>query len=553
MESPIRHPGLRRRLISLIFVLLPTLFGACDHRPDPADATVFRFINRGDIITLDLNQMSYVQDFRVTYAIREGLYSPTGANFAPEPAGATGVDLSPDKRTYTFHLRPEAKWSNGDPVVAGDYVFSWKLMLDSPGEYTYLLHGIEGAHAYTDALAADKRADFDTVGVKAIDSHTLRVTLAKPITFFLDLIAFPPFYPRHEPSMRPFKEGRGYNSRYTRPPAVVTNGPFVLTDWQFKKHLRMDRNPNYWDAANVKLSAIENVTNDNALSQYLQFEAGAVRYVTEVPADVAPELRAQHKVGFSTCTAFGTFFLTLNCRPELPSGQKNPLNDVRVRQALALSIDKSFITENISRLGEPVADTYIPPGTLPGYKSLPGLGYDVKRAKQLLADAGFPEGRGFPKLPVLYNSDNSLRARVAQVLKQQWKQNLGIDFEIEGVEVKTFKERNSTKNYTISTVAWYGDYPDVSTFTDKYLSSSNQNDSDWQNPEYDGLLAQAASEPDATKRFDLLRRAENMINIQVPIIPIFHYVNAAMIDPSVEGMTINARSLINWKRVAIKN
>lgn len=543
-----------RRIVG-VFALLTLLPAACDRPTDVvADSSpVFRFINRGDIITLDLNQVSYMQDFRVLYAIREGLFAPTGPQFTAEPAGAVSYELSADKRTYTFHLRPQAKWSNGDPVVAGDYVFSWKLMLDSPGEYTYLLFGISGAKAYNDAVVADKPADFAQVGVRAIDDHTLEVTLEKPITYFLELLAFPTFYPRHEPSMRAFKEGRGYRSGYTRPPYVVTNGPFMLTDWKFKRSLRMDRNPSYWDAANVKLASIENVTNENPLSQFLQFEAGAVRYVTDVPPDVSPELRAQKYPGFATCTAFGTAFLTLNCRPTLPNGQTNPLNDVRVRQALAMSIDKSFITQNISRMGEQVASTFIPPGTLPGYTSLPGLGYDVPKARQLLADAGFVDGKGFPKLPILFNSESSLRARMAQSLKQQWKQNLGIDVEIEGVEVSTFKKRNSTKDYVISTVGWYGDYPDVSTFTDKYLSSSNQNDSDWQNPEYDALLAQAASEADAAKRFEILQRAEQMINTQVPIIPIFHHVNAALIDPRVEGLQINARSLINWKRIGVRN
>ncbi|HEX8323858.1 MAG TPA: peptide ABC transporter substrate-binding protein [Tepidisphaeraceae bacterium] len=542
-----------RRALWPIFLLLLVAV-SCDRR-SADDTAVFRFINRGDIITLDLNQMSYVQDFRITYAIREGLYAPAGPDFTPVPAGATSAEVSPDQRTYTFRLRPDARWSNGDPVTADDYLFSWKLMLDTPGEYTYLFYCIEGAKAYEEAVKADPKADFSQVAVRAIDRHTLRVTLSSPVPYFLDLAAFPPFYPRHEPSMRAFKfpEAPGYDAKYTRPPAVVTNGPFVLSDWQFKKVLRLDRNPHYWDAANVKLTAIENVINDNTLSQYLQFEAGAVQFIADVPAEVAPELREQKHPGFTTATAFGTAFLSLNTRPTLPgSDAKNPLADVRVRQALAMTIDKTFITEGITRLGEQVATTYIPPGTLPGYHSAPGLAYDVAKAKALLAEAGYPDGRGFPKLPVLFNSENQTRARIAQALKQQWKQALGIDVEVDGIEGKIFKERNSTKNFVISTVAWYGDYPDVSTFTDKYLASSLNNDSDYQSKAYNDLLTQAALEPDVEKRFEQLRQAEHLLNTEVPIIPMYHYVNAALIGPKVRGLSVNARNLMVWKDVSLE-
>ena len=505
--------------------------------------------------------MSYAQDFRLTYAIREGLYAAAGPDFSPVPAGATGFDLSPDKRVYTFHLRKDARWSNGDPVTASDYIFSWRYMLESPGDYTYLFFGIRGAEAYKTAIENNQPADFANVGVQAIDPLTLRVTLIEPVTYFLDIVAFPPFYPRHEASMRPFanvdpKTGRtSYDDRYTRPPYVVTNGPFELKDWAFKRVLRLDRNPYYWDAAHVKLRTIDNVVNENVLSQYLEFEAGAVDWVCDVPADIGPDLLAQHAPGLEVGPSYGTFFLSLNCAANLPSsilgGVKNPMADVRVRQAMAMSVDKAFITKKITRMGEQPADLYIPPNTIPGYTSLPGLGHDVDRARALLAEAGYPNGRGFPKLPILFNTENTTRGQIAQALKQQWKQTLGIDIEIEGIEGKIFHQNVSAKEYAIATVAWFGDYPDVSTFTDKYLSDSLNNDSGWADPAYDALLAQAAKEGDVKKRFDLLRQAEHMINIQVPIIPIYYYVNAILVGPRLHGVTVNPRSMVDWKNVSV--
>lgn len=533
---------------------------SCDRRP-VAESNTLRFINRGDIFTLDLNDMSYAQDIRLTYAIREGLYAPRGPDYTPQPAGATGCDISADQKTYTFHLR-DSKWSNGDPVVAGDYVFSWRLMLESPGEYTYLFHNIAGAEAYEDAVKDGgkdgKPADFASVGIAAVGDHTLRVTLRQPVTYFLDLTAFTPFFPRNQKSMEAFRRTDtphlSYDSGYTRPPNVVTNGPFVLTDWQFKKILHLQKNLDYWDAANVKLDAVEMIVNDNLLSEYLQFTAGAVDWLAEVPADIAPELLAQKLPEMKTSTSFGTAFLTLNCAEHLTvlPDVKNPLADVRVRQAMAMAIDKKFIVDQITRLNESVATTYVPPGTMPGYVNEPGLAMDVVKAKQLLAAAGYPGGAGFPKLPILYNTENATRARIVQALKQQWKQALGIDVEIEGIEGKIFHQRISTHNFVIAPSAWYGDYPDPSTFTDKYAAASEQNDSQWFNTQYNDLLTQAAAETDVAKRYATLEQAEHLINTEVPLIPMYHYVNTSLISGRVSGIAMNPRSIVNWKDVAVK-
>ncbi len=552
------------RLMPFLILCLSLLVASCDERAalDPKNQKTFRFINRGDIFTLDLNQMSYMQDFRLTYAIREGLYSPVGKDFAPIPAGAISVDLSEDKRTYTFHLRKDARWSNGDPVTAHDYVFSWRRLLEDPGEYTYLFYPIHNAEVYEKSVTAGKPIDPETVGIQALDDYTLRVVLDRPVTYFLDLVAFPTFYPRHAGSMKPFlatdpKTGHTtYDNRYTRPPAVVTNGPFKLVDWRFKRSLRLEKNEFYWDRDAVKVDVIENIINDNSLSQILQFDAGAVDWIADVLADISPDLKAAGRTELKSGTAFGTFFLTLYCKPSFPTsvmnGAANPLADVRVRQALAMAIDKSFITEKITRMGEEVATTYIPPGTLRGYTSLPGLAMDIPQAKKLLAEAGYPEGRGFPKIPILYNTENTTRAKVAQSLKQQWKQNLGIDVEIEGLEGKIFRQRVSGKEYAIATVAWYGDYPDVATFTDKYLSNSLQNDSDWINPKYDSHVHAASNEADPQKRFALLQQAEHLINTEIPILPIYHYVNVMMVSDRVSGVIQNPRNLIDWKKVDVE-
>jgi oligopeptide transport system substrate-binding protein len=394
--------------------------------------------------------------------------------------------------------------------------------------------------------------------------------------------------------MEPFKVKQAggkysYRADYTRPaphpgaPGVVTNGPYELKVWDFKRRLIVERSESYWDKANVKVQRIEKAVNESSLGQYLSFRSGAAQWLSDVPVDVAAELVAKHDPKLYTSPTFATMFITLMCREQTPDGRKNPLADVRVRQAMAMTIDKQFIVDNITRLGELPARTYLPPdGTLPEFRWLPGpfdasrkveqayddkeirkllvanlngpgpgLPRDIERARKLLAEAGYPDGKGFPPLPILHNSDNLMRSKIAQTLKSQWKSALNIDLVVETVEVKTFKERVSKKDYVIATAAWYGDYPDASTFTDKYLSTSLQNDSDWRNPAFDDLVHRAAREPDAAERIRLLSAAENMIDTEVPVIPMFHYVNAYMIETGVHHIEPNPRSVIVLKGLSI--
>jgi oligopeptide transport system substrate-binding protein len=562
----------------------------------------FTFINRGDIYTLDLNQMSYMQDFRLTYGIREGLYTPDSVTLRPVAAGAVGYDLSDDKKVWTFHLRKECKWSNGDPVTARDYVFSWRRMLEDPGEYTYLFFYVKGAEAYSSSIqkffasnGEGTRPRFEDVGIKAVDDLTFVVTLNDPVPYLLELVAFPPFYPRHEKSMEPFAEKNqktgqvDYRGEYTRPPYVVTNGAYRLTRWDFKRRLVLEKSDNYWDRDKVRTKSIEMVVTENPLSQFLMYDSGEVDWQSDVDGDLAAELRAQGRKDLRSSPAFGTAFLTYICTPELPASvaesvgsTKNPLADVRVRQALTMAIDKQFIVDSITRMGELPARTYLPPdGTLDGFTwirsggggkarytdkemramlaskdglSGPGAGvpHDVAQARQLLAEAGYPDGRGFPNLPILYGTNSETRKKICQVLKNQWKEALNVDVNIVGAEGKSFRDKVSNKEYAIAPVAWYGDYPDASTFTDKYLSTSKQNDCAWFNKAYDDLCAKASKEGDAGKRLRLLEEAENLLDTEVPIAPLYHYVNVSLSRDSVHGVDPNPRQVTVFKGVWVE-
>jgi oligopeptide transport system substrate-binding protein len=513
----------------------------------------FNFINRDELNTLDPNRMSWLQDIRIGYALWEGLYALDPQTLKPVPGTADHIDVSPDKTVWTFHIRPTARWSNaaGDRVTGGDFVFAWRRMLEQPGDYTYLFNCIRGAEDYEKAFGERKPADFSTVGIAAPSDEVLRVTLKHPLAYFPDLCAFPAFFPLNAKSMAPFRNaGNTYDNRFTRPPALVTNGPYRLAAWDFKRDLRLEKNPWYWDAAIVKSPTIEMVDANDPQWAFLEYESGAVDWIAEFSGEIPAELRIRHRPDLHVFPGFGTYFYSINCLPTLPSGQRNPLADVRVRQALDLALDKRPIVDTVTRMGEPIAENYIPPGIFDGYHSPTGFGFDLPKARKLLADAGYPGGEGFPRLSILFNTDGSHGA-IAEVVSREWKQNLGISLDLEAVEIKVFRQRLHNKDYTIARASWIGDYNDVSTFTDKYLTGGGNNDSGWSDPRYDALCHQAELETDPVRRLALLSHAEDLIDTELPIIPLYHYVNAYLFRDNVHGIPLNPRDMVNFKSVQV--
>ena len=606
---------MRRLLVFIPVALLAVLAwmilfpaGAREQRAD------FTFINRGETKTLDLNRISWAQDIRTAYILWEGLYTIDPVRTLQPVLGCAGkVDLSDDQTVFTFHIRPEAKWTNGDDLTADGFVFSWRRMLEEPGDYTYLFYYIKGAEeyekahqtylgengkylaanpAYRDALAAyhadvraaleaaewdparatlptrpeppagsnpPKPADFSTVGVVAVDAKTLKVTLKHPVPYFPDITAFPPAFPLHEPSMRKFRQidpnsgAVSYGREFTRPPNLVSNGPFRMHAWAFKRRIRFVKSEHYWERDRVRSNSIDQVSCEEPMSQFLMFHNGSVDWVADIAVapEVAADLKAENRPELNVGPGFGTYFYSINCQPKLPGGRPNPFADVRVRQALSMSIDKRPIVDNVTRLGEPVTSNYIPVGVFPGYQSPPGLPYDVKRAQQLMADAGYPGGKNWPRIRLLYNT-GAHHAEVAQIVRRQWLENLGIDLELEGVEIKIFGERLHNKDYDIARASWIGDYMDASTFTDKYLSGSGNNDSGWINKDYDRLCAEAAIAVDQTARLKKLHEAEKLLLDEQPIIPMYHYVNADLRRENVHGIKENPRNNVNFRDVYVE-
>jgi oligopeptide transport system substrate-binding protein len=556
------------RLLIILLVLVGLLAGALAWSSSGQESRAdFAFINRGDNKCLDPNNMSWMQDIRLAYALWEGLYALDPATLKPILGSAESAETSADKCTWTFHIRSTARWSNGQPLQAQDFLFEWRRMLETPGEYTYLHHYIAGAEAYENAYAdyvaaiADgksaKAPDFSTVGEKVLDDQTLQVTLRHPVPFFPSLCAFPPFFPMYEPAMRPFgttdpKSGQTtYDLTFTRPPNLITNGPYRMAEWTFKRKIRMVASDYYWDRANVKSRVIDQVYDDEPLAAFRLYEQGDVDFLADIDPEIAAGmLRNGGRSDLHIFPAFGTYYYEFNCQPKLQDGRTNPLADVRVRQALSMAIDKAPIIHDVGRLNQPITSNYVPPGVFPGYTSPPGLPYDIQKAKELLAQAGYPDGKGLPRLSILFNTE-STHGDIATMIHRQWLQQLGIDVDLEGVEVKVFGARLHSHDFMISRAGWYGDYYDPSTFTDKYVSNGDNNNAGWSNKDYDNLLAAAELEIDPAKRLVLLSNAENILLNDAPIVPLYTYVGAYMFPDKVRGIPLDPQQMEMFKAVQV--
>jgi oligopeptide transport system substrate-binding protein len=558
-------------------------------RPQPrAD---FTFINSGDINTLDLQKMSWMQDFRVARILFEGLVRSDVFTweYTPRPGVAESWDVSPDGTLYTFHLRADAKWSNGAPVTAGDFVYAWRraILPDTASDYFKLFQMVAGAQEFYEwrskaldgfkpgepgkdgpgagdaaALWAQTERRFDDmVGIHALDDRTLEIRLVRPVTYFLDLCSFAVAFPVYPPLVRLYESvdpetGRlKIESGWTKPPLLVSNGPFKLVQWRFKRDMRLERNEHYWDpkAASVDSMNIPSITDPNA--EVLAFTSGTVDWVSDVTppyrgdmlaakqafyAEHASEVASMQARGLDqleidrrlpddprahihAIPAFGTYFYNFNCTPKLQDGRDNPFFDARVRRAFAMAIDKKRVTEQVRRLGEPVAGCLTPPGSIGGYASPAGVPFDPAAARRLLADAGYPDPSKFITVEILFNKDSG-HDLIAQAIAKDWQENLGVPVALVQREIKVFRNDLKHQNYMISRAGWYGDYGDPTTFLELSRSTDGNNDRRYSNPEYDALLDKAAGEPDAAKRLRILEDAEKMIvERDLPMIPIFHY------------------------------
>lgn len=528
-----------RAMIALLSVC--ALAGCGPHEPPTATAAkILRVGNGGEPAALDPQITTGVGEFRITSALLEGLVTDAPGGNGVAPGVAASWETSADKLVWTFHLRPEARWSNGDPVVAGDFLRSYRRMLTPAiaADYAYRLFDVVGAEDFN----AGRLTDFAQTGFAAPDDHTLVLRLRHPVPFLLESLKHHAWFPLHLGSIArhgdPFSRG---NSDWTRPGEFVGNGPFVLSAWLPGQKITVTRNPRYWDAANVKLDGIEFHAIDDTDAEERAFRTGRLDVTYSLPLARTDAYRRDQPGLLRIDPYYGTYFYRVNIA-------KPPLNDVRVRRALALAVDRASICEHLLRAGQEPALVFTPDS--PGYHPRARLDGDPDEARRLLAEAGYPGGKGFPRIELLYNTLDSHK-QVAEAVQAMWKRELGVDLALRNEEWKVYLESVNGGDYQLARAGWIGDFPDPHTFLDLWATGGGNNRTGYSDPEYDRLLGSALSAPDEAARMEIYQRLDALLARDAPVIPLYFYKRVYLLSPKVRGWEPDVLDNRAWKNIGL--
>jgi oligopeptide transport system substrate-binding protein len=489
---------------------------------------------------LDPQLVTFQNDAAIDLALFEGLLSFDPQTLAPVRGVAERWEVSPDGLTYTFHLRADARWSDGDSVTADDFIWSYRRMLTPAfgAEYVNMLFVVKNAEAFHEG-----KAPFEAVGFAAPDPRTLVVTLTRPVPYFLSLMAHQSWYPVQRKTIEKFGKIDSRATRWVLPGNMVGNGPFVLKEWKINEVITVEKNPFYWDAASVKLHAIRFFPVDSGDTAERAFRSGQL-HASPVPVQKLPLYRKSYASYLFVSPELSTSFLKVNVT-------KPPLDKPEVRRALAMAIDRRAIVDTVLK-GDQIPAYHLTPPGISGYETEGEMLFheDVAEARQLMAQAGYPDGKGFPKIVLtLVGGGASGGNPFGEALQQMWKQTLGIDVVLQNVEAKVYYEGLQTLNYQITTAGWVGDYLDPTTFLDLLEKDNPNNQTGWGSAEYDALLDKASHTSDPTARFGVLRQAETLAMREMPYIPLIFAVRRTLRRPDVQGWYENVLDVHPYKAV----
>lgn len=489
---------------------------------------------------LDPQVMTAFTDQNIALALFEGLCALDEESSQAVPAAAARWEVSADGLTYTFHLRPGLKWSDGTPLTAHDFVAAWRraLLPTLAAEYAYLLHPLKNAEAINAG-----RLSATELGAEASDDTTLRLTLERPTPYLPALTANPIWFPLNRAVLARFDAQERRGTAWTRAGHLVGNGPFQLAEWSPNAHVKVVRNPHYWDAATVRLHGITFFPTENIEVDERNFRAGQVHLTAELPLAKVDRYRRTVPQSLRLDPFLETFFLRFNTtRP--------PLDDVRVRRALSLAIDRALLARTVLRGTRAPAFHYTPPDCA-GYTSAARLTHDPAAARELFAAAGFAGGQGFPRLEVQVRNDE-LHAKVLEVIQAMWARELGITVTIAPMEQKTWVQNQQTLNYAISTARWVGDFVDPVTFLDMFVGGGTNNWTGWADLRYDAALAAAARAGSGGERLAHFQTAEARLLEGSPVAPVFFGVRSYLIHPAVRGWAPALLGFHQYKKVYLQ-
>lgn len=529
-----------RILMATTLAALLVVAGCKGSSSNKAQDDVLRININVEVADLDPQIVTGVSEQRVNGALFEGLAAIDPATLQPIPGAAGSWEVSEDKLSYTFHLRKDGKWSNGEPVTARDFRYSFQRILSPKlaAEYAYLLHCIKNARAFNEG----KITDFNEVGVNVLDDSTLEIHLEYPTPYFLPMQMHQAWFPVHQATIEAHGEMDTRGTPWTRAGNHVGNGPFRLVEWRPNEVIEVVKNEHYWDRDKVRLDGIRFYPIVDLLTEERSFRAGKIQVTGEVPIDKIPVYLKEHPELIHIDPFFGTYFYRLNTT-------KKPLDDGRVRQALSLALDRDGLTKNVLTGGEQSAWHFVPPG-IPGYENQVKATYDPEKARALLADAGYPKGQDMPSLEILYNSSEAHR-RIAEAIQQMWKQELNIEVTLLNQDWKVYQDSQMKLNYDIARAGWIGDVVDPMNFLELWLTDAGNNQTGYANPAYDTLIRQAYAERDDTKRLALLEQCEDIVMTDMPVIPIYSYTRKYLQAAEVKGYVPNVLGYYRFQEMYI--
>ncbi len=508
-----------------LFILASGLTsGGCVRQQPRADVVI---VNGADPESLDPAIITALEDYRVVPALFEGLTRIDPKTAVPIPGLAENWEVREEGTEYVFQLRPGLRWSTGEPLTADDVVFSWLRLLDplTAADYAAQLFCVKNGEAFS----TNGITDASKVGIHALDRNRVRVQLNHPVPYFLDLCASPTM------AVVPRKVIETHGDRWLQVRPLPSSGSHTLEVWRLNDKLRLRKNPLYWDAANTVNSTVEFLPVGSPSTALNLYERGVVDIIWDkdlVPSELLDDLKS--RPDFHAFPYIGTYFVRFNTTHP-------PFNDPRVRQALALAVNKRRIVERIIRGGEPVAHQLVPTGVAK-HQAPDGLIPDPDAGRKLLAEAGFPQGKGFPVFQYLFDSaaggGAKVHAKIAVELQEMWRRELGIRMELRQLEKKVYLAAQNGLDYDLSRSSWLGDYNDPNTFLDLFLSNNGNNRTGWKNARYDGLIHRANLERDDLQRSELLREAESLlVRQEAVVIPLYFYLGFQFYDGNrIEGI-----------------
>ncbi|MCS6884877.1 MAG: peptide ABC transporter substrate-binding protein [Acidobacteriota bacterium] len=504
----------------------------------PPATQELRFWNAAEPRSLDPHKTGGIPEFYIITSIFESLTCYDPKTLEPIPGVAERWEAVDGARKWIFYLRRNAVWTDGRPVTAHDFVYAWRRAASpqTASPYVGLMFYVKNG----EQISLGELSPTE-LGVIAQDDYTLVVEMQRPTAFFPKMTSHHIFAPLPSHAMDNLLAN--YGEKWTAVENIITNGPFKLVEHKPYDQVVVVKNPLYWDSATVQLERIVFIHTEDTATGLNLYKAGEVYTMQSGSIPLAFIKALKQKKDYVSGQLFFTYYYSINI-------QRKPLDDLRVRKALSMAIDRQAITDKLIGKGDIPAYSFVPPGVA-GYKGYRGEGFNPERARQLLAEAGFPNGKGFPKLTIYFNTSDAQR-QIAEAVQRMWKEHLGILVDLQNEEWQTFQARWERRDFDFSRDGWQGDYIDPNTFLDLMGADTPNNHSGWISEDYRRLLDAANSEADETKRMDLLARAEEMLMQAQPIIPIYFYSMSYLKKPFVEGWYPNLADVHPLKFVYIK-